>query len=68
MMMSASSGRGGGGRASYLVNRFNAGSATPVNSICWPHARARAVSDSAAADFYFAIIRSATGRTCCVVR
>ena len=40
----------------------------PVNSIGWPHARARAVADSAAADFYFAIIRSATGRTCCVVR
>jgi hypothetical protein len=30
---------------------------TPVNLICWPHARARAVVDSAAADFYFAIIR-----------
>ena len=30
----------------------------PVNSIGWPHARARAVMDSAAADFYFAIIRS----------
>ena len=39
-----------------------------VNSMCWPHARARAVSDSPAADFFFAIIRSATGRTCCVVR
>ena len=37
--------------------------AAPVNSIGWPHARARAVTDSAAADFYFAIIRSATGRT-----
>ena len=32
--------------------------APPVNSIGWPHARARAVVDSAAADFYFAIIRS----------
>ena len=42
--------------------------AAPVNSIGWPHARARAVADSAAADFYFAIIRSATGRTCGVVR
>jgi hypothetical protein len=31
---------------------------TPVYSIGWPHARARAVTDSAAADFYFAIIRS----------
>ena len=31
---------------------------TPVNSIAWPHARARAVPDLAAADFYFAIIRS----------
>ena len=41
---------------------------SPVYSIGWRHARARAVADSAAADFYFAIIRSATGRTCCVVR
>jgi hypothetical protein len=31
--------------------------AIPVNSIGWPHARARAVADSPAADFYFAIIR-----------
>ena len=35
---------------------------SPVYSIGWPHARARAVADLAAADFYFAIIRSATGR------
>ena len=33
----------------------------PVNSIGGPHARARAVVDSPAVDFYFAIIRSATG-------
>ena len=30
----------------------------PVYSIGWRHTRARAVADSAAADFYFAIIRS----------
>jgi hypothetical protein len=62
------------GEGSYRVIDFNAGKfcsghiAPPVNSIGWPHARARAVADSAAADFYFAIIRSATGLTCCVVR
>ena len=35
--------------------------ASPVYLIGWPHARARAVAVSVAADFYFAIIRSATG-------
>ena len=40
----------------------------PVNSIGWPHARARAVADLVAVDFYFAIIRSATGRTHGVLR
>ena len=64
----------GGGRGSYRVIDFNAGQilqrahSPPVNSIGWPHARARAVADSAAADFHFAIIRSATGRTHGVVR
>ena len=38
-----------------------------LTQLVGPHARARAVADLAAADFYFAIIRSATGRTCCVV-
>ena len=56
-----------GGRCQSHPGSIDRGVESPVNSIGWPHARARAVADLAAADFYFAIIRSATGRTCCVV-
>ena len=57
-----------GGRCQSHPGSIDGGVEPPVNSIGWPHARARAVVDSAAADFYFAIIRSATGRTYGVVR
>ena len=40
------------------AGRDRTGRGAPVYSIGWRHARARAVADSAAADFYFAIIRS----------
>jgi hypothetical protein len=40
------------------AGRDRTGRGAPVDSIGWPHARARAVADSLAADFYFAMIRS----------
>ena len=48
-------GAGGGDRGDGGVIAWKR---APVYSIGWPHARARAVADLAAADFYFAIIRS----------
>ena len=57
-----------GGRRQSHPGSIERGVEPPVYSIGWPHARARAVADSAAADFYFAIIRSATRRTHGVVR
>ena len=47
-----------GGRCQSHPGSIDGGVEPPVYSIGWPHARARAVVDSAAADFYFAIIRS----------
>ncbi len=60
----------GAGISSPLRDREGAGNsaAAPVNSIGWPHTRARAVVDSAAADFIFRDYQITPGRTCCVVR